>query len=64
MGESERDRGRLMQAVDAVNDRWGRGVLKVASGRLGAAPRAWGMKQDRKSPDYTASWDEMPVAKA
>lgn len=62
--ESERDRGRLMQALDAVNDRWGRGVLKVASGKVGAAPRAWGMKQDRKSPDYTTSWEDMPTAKA
>lgn len=53
-----------MQALDAVNDGWGRGVLKVASGKVGAAPRAWGMKQDRKSPDYTTSWDDMPTAKA
>jgi len=53
-----------MQALDAVNDRWGRGVLKVASGKVGAAPRDWGMKQDRKSPDYTTSCEDMPVARA
>jgi DNA polymerase V len=53
-----------MQAVDAVNDRRGRGVLKVASGKVGAVPRTWGMKQDRKSPDYTISWEDMPVARA
>lgn len=62
--EPERDRARLMQALDAVNDRWGRGSLKVASGKVGAAPRAWGMKQDRKSPDYTTSWEDMPTAKS
>lgn len=62
--ESERDRCRLMQAVDAVNDRWGRGVLKVASGKVGATPRTWGMKQDRKSPDYTTFGEDMPVARA
>ena len=62
--ESERDRARLMQALDAVNDRWGRGSLKVASGKVRAAPRAWGMKQDRKSPDYTTSGEDMPTAKS
>ena len=62
--EQERDRARLMQALDAVNGRWGRGVLKVASGKVGSAPRAWSMKQDRKSPDYTTSWEAMPTARA
>lgn len=50
---SERDGSRLMQALDAVNDRWGGGVLSVASDKVGAAHPEWGMKQDRKSPDYT-----------
>lgn len=32
-------RPRLMAALDAVNDRYGRGTLKLASAGLGAAPR-------------------------
>jgi DNA polymerase V len=60
----ERDRSRLMKAMDSVNDRWGRGTLKVGSGKVGEAPRDWGMKQDRKSPGYTTSWEEMPTTKA
>ncbi|PHM20459.1 MAG: hypothetical protein CK604_05910 [Curvibacter sp. PD_MW3] len=53
-----------MQALDAVNDRWGKGALKLASGKVGAAPRAWGMKQDSKSPDYTTDLKQIPVARA
>ncbi len=62
--ESERGRGRLMQALDAVKDRWGRGVLKVASVKVDAAPQACRMKEDRKSPDYTTSWDDLPTLRA
>jgi len=35
------DRGRLMQALDATNDRWGRRTMREASGQGGAAPRDW-----------------------
>jgi DNA polymerase V len=60
----QRDRSRLMQAMDSVNRRWGKGAITVGSGRVGQAPRSWGMKQERKTPGYTTEWDEMPVAKA
>lgn len=62
--EFERGRARLMQALDSVNDRWGRGVLEVTSGRAGEAPCDWRMKQDRKSQDYITSWEQMPKVKA
>lgn len=61
---AERDRSRLMKAMDSVNDRWGKGSIKVGSGKVGEIPRAWGMKQDRKTPGYTTEWAEIPVAKA
>ena len=64
MGEGSRNRSDLMSAMDAVNLRWGKGALKIASGRVGAAPRAWGMKQERKTPSYTTDWDGMPTARA
>ena len=65
MGEpvAERDRSRLMAAMDKVNDRWGKGSIKVGSGRVGAAPRDWGMKQERRTPCYTTEWNDMPVAR-
>jgi DNA polymerase V len=60
----ERDRSRLMKAMDSVNGRWGKGTVKVGSGRVGEAPRDWGMKQDRRTPAYTTEWADMPTAKA
>lgn len=61
--EPERDRSRLMMAMDAVNDRWGRGSVKVGSAKIGEAPRDWGMRQERKTPGYTTEWNDMPTAK-
>ena len=61
---AERDRSRLMKAMDSVNGRLGKGTIKVGSGRVGEAPRDWGMKQDRRTPAYTTEWADMPTAKA
>lgn len=57
-------RPRLMEALDAVNDRYGRGTLKLASAGLGAKPRNWTMKQERRTPAYTTRWEDMPVVRA
>ena len=57
-------RPRLMDALDSVNDRFGRGTLKLASAGLGTAPRNWKMKQERRTPAYTTRWEEMPVVRA
>ena len=48
----------LMQALDRVNDRWGRDVLRYGSSGLA---REWSMKQTRKSPAYTTNWGELPI---
>lgn len=61
---AERDRSRLMKAMDSVNGRWGKGTVKVGSGRVGEAPRDWEMKQDRRTPAYTTEWSDMPIAKS
>lgn len=52
---------RLMQALDTVNARWGRGTLK-----LSAVPSkaAWQMRRERLSPAYTTSWSDLPVVLA
>ena len=55
---------RLMQALDAVNQRYGRGALLLASAGLAGDLRVWGMKQERKTPGYTTCWADMPVVRA
>jgi DNA polymerase V len=62
--EAGRDKARLMQALDSVNDRWGRGSIKVGSATIGRVPRAWSMKQQRRTPAYTTEWDDMPIARS
>ncbi len=49
----------LMAALDALNQRFGRGTVKASTQ---GAYRAWQMKQERKSPNYTTCWDEVPIA--
>lgn len=66
---STRDAGHLMKAFDAVNARWGRGTLKIASAQA-QVPRhdevatQWTGKQERRTPAYTTCWSEMPVVRA
>lgn len=54
----------LNQAIDRINDRWGKGTIKVGSAALASAPRAWAARQQRLSPAYTTSWDDIPTARA
>lgn len=49
---------RLMDALDGLNRRFGRGTVKVSTQ---GAYQTWQMKQERKSPNYTTDWDEIPV---
>lgn len=60
-------RKRLMGTLDAVNDRYGRGALKLASTRIlrdAATREVWEMKQQRRSPRYTTRWDELAAVSA
>lgn len=50
--------GTLMKALDALNDRFGRGTVKVSTQ---GSYRDWQMKQDRRSPNYTTDWDDLPL---
>jgi DNA polymerase V len=54
------DRDRLMQALDAVNRRFGRNTLRVGNteGR-----QAWHMTQNSKTPAYTTDWQELPTVR-
>ncbi len=49
---------RLMKAIDGLNSRFGRGTLKVSTQ---GAFKDWGMRQERKSPNYTTCWGEVPI---
>ena len=51
----------LMEALDRINDRWGRDALRYASSGMA---REWSMKQAWKSPAYTTRWGELPVVGA
>jgi DNA polymerase V len=55
---------RLMQTLDALNTRYGRGAVLLASAGLAGDQRVWSMKQERKTPGYTTCWEDMPVARA
>ena len=51
---------RLMAAVDALNQSYGRNTLRT--GVCGTAPR-WGMKSENRSACFTTRWDELPQAR-
>ena len=52
----------LMVALDAINDRFGRGTIHVGSAGTGEARPDWSMRQERLSPQYTTKWSDLPVA--
>lgn len=52
------DNQKLMEALDKLNARYGRGAVKVSTQ---GAYSGWQMKQERKSPNYTTSWDDVPL---
>ena len=58
------DKGQLMSAMDGLNQRYGRGTLKMASSGLAGDKRIWSMKQQRRTPGYTTCVADMPVARA
>ena len=46
----------LMQVVDQLNDKMGRGTLRFAAQGI---DRRWQMKQEMRSPRYTTRWNEL-----
>jgi DNA polymerase V len=55
---------RLMQALDAVIQRFGRGMVALASAGLSGDGRHWCMKQERRTPGYTTDWDGLALVRA
>jgi DNA polymerase V len=62
--DAARDRGKLMLSLDALNQRFGRGSVLMASAGLKGDKRVWSMKQQRRTPRYTTCIADIPVARA
>lgn len=60
----QRDRIRLMVAMDQVNERFGKRTLLLGSSGIEQGADTWGMKQVRRTPRYTTDWRDVPVARA
>jgi DNA polymerase V len=58
------DRTRLMTALDQVNGRYGRGTMLLASAGLRGPDRAWTMKQERMTQQYTTCWSDLGLVRA
>ncbi len=51
----------VMQALDHLNKKYRKELLFVGAGGI---ERPWRAQRNMKSPLYTTSWDELPIAKA
>lgn len=58
--ESKGKSADLMQAMDAINSRFGNAVIRLAAS---GTKQEWQMRSNNKSPNYTTRWDELPIAR-
>ena len=58
------DRSRLMTAMDTLNGRFGKGSVHLAATGASKAKLEWGMRQERKTPQYTTVLGDIPIARA
>lgn len=54
----------LMAAMDKINARYGKGTVHPGSTGIDDQRRTWRMRQERRTPDYTTRWEDMPIARA
>ncbi|MDP1895069.1 MAG: Y-family DNA polymerase [Hydrogenophaga sp.] len=62
--DEDQNKGRLMDVLDGLNRRYGRGTVLLASTGLAGDRRPWSMKQELRTPQYTTRWEDMPVVHA
>ncbi|KOC23945.1 DNA polymerase V subunit UmuC [Comamonas testosteroni] len=63
--EPGRDQSKLMEAMDRVNARFGKGAVHVASTGVPEQDESgWRMRQERRTPRYTTKIEEIPIARA
>nr|WP_217283518.1 Y-family DNA polymerase [Aquabacterium terrae] len=60
----QRSAEKLMTALDALNQRFGRDAVTVASAARHGGPSAHASRQERRSPRYTTRLDEIATARA
>jgi len=62
-----KDRSALMDAMDALNRRFGRGAVRIGSATAAvvsdAGAASWSVRQERRTPRHTTRWEEMPVTR-
>lgn len=58
--QPRRNADQLMATMDLVNQRFGRGALRIASI---PAEAGWAMRREMLSPSYTTSWRDLPRAR-
>lgn len=61
VGFDREKRAALMGALDALNQKYGRGTLYPAAAGV---KQDWQTKFERKSPRYTTQWQELPVVRS
>lgn len=61
MAGNGRDPQALMQTIDALNARFGRGTVKLAGAGLA---QEWRHRPERLTPAYTTDWNQLPIVRA
>ena len=61
--EADVRREELMTAMDNVNRRYGRGMLRFGAEGPPQGQADWHMRQERRSPRMTTDWNELPKAR-
>lgn len=64
LDEPAPDKGKLMTALDSINQKYGKGTLIMGSSGVRGDDRAFSMKQERRTPAYTTKWEDMPTVRA
>jgi len=49
----------MMSVMDSINRKMGKGSMTIASSGI---QHRWAMRRERKTPNYTTDWDELPEA--
>lgn len=58
------ERTELMGTLDRLNDRYGRGTITLGTSGTARQRRDWQMRQSLRTPHYTTSWEDIPIARA
>lgn len=59
LGTSLKDKSSLLETMDRLNSKYGRGTVQVAAMGVQHIPRVWAMKQERRTPGYTTNFQDI-----